>query len=88
MIKARPETHETENKLSFPHWSHSEEGRMWRRVVLPLDKGPGAALLPELCAAFCWLLQECFLCPLLGTRRLANQPEPGKEEGTGPPLAA
>lgn len=48
MIKARPETHETENKLRSPHWSHSEEGRMWRRVVLPLGQGPGAALLPEL----------------------------------------
>lgn len=53
MIKARPETHETENKLGFPHWSNSEEGRMWRGAVLPLGQGPGTALPPEL---FCGLL--------------------------------
>ena len=54
----------------------------------PWARDLGQLCFLNFCAAFCWLLQECFLCPLLGTGGLANQPEPGKEEGTGPPLAA
>ena len=60
---------------------------MWRGVVLPLGQGPGAALLPELLCSLLLVPSGVLPLPSSGNPGLANQPEPGREEGTGPPLA-
>ena len=57
--------------------------------MLPLGRGPGAALLPELLCSLLLAPSGVLPLPSSGNRGgLANQAEPGREEGTGRPLAA